>query len=224
MTEAKKMIFFANDLEIQAFGFAASMFQKMFNSTLKRFPDQALTIQVWVKVQHITTADEVVSVIASGGPSNNYGFTLIIDKDEQLVGVQQNISMIYTGATIPIGIWTHIAFTRDSSGTIVKAYINGNKVHEQVVRAQGQLPDCVHFVSTSTTAHTRDVAKLSVHSIEFTADEIAFEAKNPRSISHKDDLLALFIDGVRDGLLIDHCGSYNITCNDMIENRGPFKL
>lgn len=44
MTEAKKMIFFTDDLEIQAFGYTAGMLKKELNSTLKRFPGQALTV------------------------------------------------------------------------------------------------------------------------------------------------------------------------------------
>lgn len=82
----------------------------------------------------------------------------------------------------------------------------------------------MHLYSETATAHQRDVAKLSMHSVEFTADEIAFEAKNPMSVSRKDDLLALYVDGVHGGSLIDRCGNYNVMCNDNIENRGAFKL
>lgn len=94
----------------------------------------------------------------------------------------------------------------------------------QIVRAQTGLPDTIVIGDDNGYILAKDMAKLSIYGSELTQEEIQSEVNTINVISRKDDLLALFVDGVHDGLLIDHCGNYNIVCNDKIENRGVFKL
>ena len=66
-------------------------------------------------------------------------------------------------------------------------------------------------------------AKLQVNGIEFSADEILADMHHPAIVYHKDTLNALYTE-VKDGVLIDKCGTYSINVNDAVVDMGKFSI
>jgi len=66
-------------------------------------------------------------------------------------------------------------------------------------------------------------AKLQVNDTEFNAAEILADMQHPTMIQHKDTLRALYTE-VKDGVLVDICGTYNINMPDTVVDMGKFTL
>ena len=61
------------------------------------------------------------------------------------------------------------------------------------------------------------------NSYEFSADEILADMQHPKIVYHKDTLNALYTE-VKDGVLIDKCGTYSINVNDTVVDIGKFSI
>lgn len=73
---------------------------------------------------------------SGGGTANNslYGFRLIQNTNVlDYVHEGAGAVIVNSGVSISPGRWHHLAFTRDSAGTLIRIYVNGHMVHREVV-------------------------------------------------------------------------------------------
>ena len=219
MNEGSKQIFWLDDMQLRQYGWSTSVGE--CNSSQRTFAGQAFTIMFWYKQSTFSNGHNGIITIREGTQGNTNAFTIGIEPSREFTGCQQNVAIISTGHNISANEWHHLAWTRDATGTLIKAYIDGELVHSGTYRAQPGFADTIVFPCNASNACS--CAKLQVNSIEFSADEISADMRHPSIIYNEDTMKALYIE-VKDGVLIDKCGTYSINVNDAVVDMGKFSI
>lgn len=219
MNEGSKQIFWLDDMQLRQYGWSTSVGE--CNSNQRTFAGQAFTIMFWYKQSAFNNGHNGIITIREGTQGNKNGFSIGIEPSREFTGCQQNVAIISTGHTISANEWHHLAWTRDATGTSIKAYIDGELVHSGTYRAQPGFADTIVFPCVVNNAGS--CAKLQINSIEFSADEISADMRHPAIIYHAETMKALYTE-VKDGVLIDKCGTYSINVNDAVVDMGKFSI
>ena len=219
MNEGSKQIFWLDDMQLRQFGWNTSVGE--CNSNQRTFAGQAFTIMFWYKQSTFSNGHNGIITIRKGTQGNTNGFSIGVETSGEFTGCQQNVAIISTGHTISANEWHHLAWTRDATGTSIKAYIDGELVHSGTYRAQPGFADTIVFPCVVNNAGS--CAKLQVNGIEFSADEISADMRHPAIIYQAETMKALYTE-VKDGVLIDKCGTYSINVNDAVVDMGKFSI
>ena len=219
MNEGSKQIFWLDDMQLRQYGWSKSVGE--CNSSQRTFSGQAFTIMFWYKQSTFSNGHNGIITIREGAQGNTNAFSIGIEPSREFTGCQQNVAIILTGHNISANEWHHLAWTRDATGTLIKAYIDGALVHSGTYRSQPGFADTIVFPCNANNACS--CAKLQVNSIEFSADEILADMRHPTIVYHKDTLNALYTE-VKDGVLIDKCSTYSINVNDAVVDMGKFSI
>lgn len=219
MNEASKQIFWLDEMQLKQYGWNNAI-EYDINSKQKSFNGYAFTMMMWYRQKTFTAHNGIVG-IRTGTSGNLNAFTMGIETTGEFTGCQQRVSNVNTGYKIVADTWHHLCFTRDATCTQIKAYVNGNLVHSGTYGAQTGFPDTIIFPNTAACAAT--CAKIQLNDIEFSAEEVMADFNNIHMIQHKDTLRALYTE-VKDGVLVDMCGTYNISMPDAVVDMGKFTL
>lgn len=218
MTEGAKQIFWLNDIQLRSFGWTGTL--SNICSAQKEFSSQAFTIMMWYRSSDLT-GHNAMFTIRTGTSGILNGFSVIVEKNS-VQACQQNVAMIATTGKIEKDVWTHIAFTRDKTGTHIKGYVNGELVSDGTYIAQKGLPDTI--VLPHNVECNAELAKVTLHDIELSQEEICMDMQNINLLQYIDWLRAAYLTGINDEVLVDWCGNYNINASGTLVNKGKFIL
>ena len=123
----------------------------------------------------------------SNGGGNDARWSLQINNTGYLRYAHQNNGSLST-AVVDRKVrehykWNHVAFTRDSNGTGIKIYFNGQQVHSETLRqgpgTQGTAYYCVGDIESNETTRTNTVVVTScaIYEQELSANQIKYLAR-----------------------------------------------
>ena len=85
------------------------------------------TCEFWVNLNGDTTGNDALVDTRTSAMNQANGFQIYLDGNRKILGYTNTDMFGSTTATIPIGVWTHVAVVRTAS-TAIKLYVNGNQV------------------------------------------------------------------------------------------------